>query len=225
MEQSNELTELVLKAKNNEDEMNLLIQKYKPFIASELSKIENKSIDSHHDELMTTGMLAFTEAVRGYNQNKGTFINLARIIIRQRVIDYYRKEKSDVACGTIDDSNTEMNEKSIEIYYEQIDKEKRVEVIHEYKEELSCWNVDFIELARCSPKSKKLKDLYKEMGRYIYEHCELLIEVKRNKRIPIQKLSEVYGVNRKKIERGRSFIIACMILMDPRFIHLSDYIE
>ncbi|MFA5527113.1 MAG: sigma factor [Peptostreptococcales bacterium] len=225
MEQYSELTELVLKAKNNEDELNLLIHKYKPFIASELSKIENKSIDSSSDELMTTGMLAFAEAVQGYNREKGAFINLARIIIRQRVIDYYRKEKANPVYGAIDENHMEVNEKSVEKYYEQMDKDKRVEVIHEYKKELSYWNVDFIELAKSSPKSKKLKDLYKEMSRYIYEHCELLVEVKKNKRLPIQKLSDVYGVNRKKIERGRSFIIACMILMDPRFIYLSDYIE
>ena len=224
MEHYDELTELVLRAKNNDDEINLLIQKYKPFIASELSKVKNKSVDSS-DELMTTGMLAFAEAVKSYNQDKGAFITLAKTIIRQRVIDHYRKEKSNFSYNTMDVDEFEMDAKSINIYHTQIEKEKRVEVIHEYKEELSCWNIDFIELTKASPKSKKLKDLYKEMGRYIYNNFEILDDVKKNKRLPIQILSEVYSINRKKIERGRSFIIACIVLMDPKFKCLSDYVE
>lgn len=225
MEYSDEIIEHVVEAKNDRKKMNELIESYRLLIASEISKIQNSYIDPFDDELMSIGMMAFYEAVKSYNPSKGAFVSLARTIIRHRVVDFYRKEKKSIIRNKIYLNDIEINKKSLSIFNEESAKYERIVAIKEFSKILSEWNINFSKLADASPKSKKLKSLYKEMAKYLYDDSNLIEEIKKYKRLPIQILVDKFQVNRKKVERGRIFIISCIILMDEKYKVINDYVK
>ncbi len=87
------LEERVEKAKKNKEELNKLIEIYKPFIASTMQKKTGRFLQYGYDDELTIGMMAFKEAIDSYDKNKGKFLNFAKMVINLRCIDYYRKNE------------------------------------------------------------------------------------------------------------------------------------
>jgi RNA polymerase sigma factor len=225
MEHLDVMNEKVNEAKLNKDVLNEFVEAYKPFIATEISKTLKSYVDPQNNEYMTMGMMAFIEAIKCYDDEKGAFIPLAKKVIRNRVIDEIRiNARSNLDCENVDDPMA-VQELSISKYILSVEQAERKQVINEYRNELIEWDIDFWLLAEKSPKSKKNKTLYKRMAQYIVESPILYKQVIETKRLPIATLVNEFQVNSKKVDRGRVFIIACIILMEPKYIMLSDYIN
>ena len=82
----------VVAARDNRIKEEELIREYIPFIKSETSLFAKKPITDNDDEL-SIAMMAFHEAIHNYDKDRGTFVSYASLIIQNRLIDYYRKEK------------------------------------------------------------------------------------------------------------------------------------
>jgi RNA polymerase sigma factor len=225
MDAIDQLSMAIEASKTNDKALNELIEAYKPFIASELSKRLNRHVNPDSDEMMSIGMLAFVEAVRAYDLSKGSFLGLASRIIQQRVIDYYRKEGRRKTHNSFDETTLELQNKSMDIYYAQINRADMQHTINEFKEALALWQIDLLSLAKVSPKNDKRKELCKAMAKYIHEDSVLYEDIRQSQKLPIQLLAKKFGIQKKKIERSRQFIIACIIMMEDRYESLSDYVK
>jgi RNA polymerase sigma factor len=169
--------------------------------------------------------MAFTEAIDSYDQKKGKFLGFARIVINLRLIDYYRTSNKDNKVSFEDDSDESIGRiierKSVEqfrIYSE--DEDTRLEVI-EYVQLLKEWDISLQTLVRVSPKKEILKCAYKKAAKLIIDNNELLDEFLRTKRIPVKELEEFTKLHRKKLERGRIYIIAIVLAILKNFRYLD----
>ena len=85
------LEEKVLLAQKDGNFRNDIIKEYNKFILSCAKKTVGVYISEQDDE-MSVAMIAFDEAITKYDSSKGSFINFASIIIKNRLIDFMRKE-------------------------------------------------------------------------------------------------------------------------------------
>lgn len=142
-----ELEAKVYQAKQDESVLSELIETYKPFINSSAAAVTNHFTDSSSDEA-SVAMLAFCEAVKTFDSKKGYFLPYAQTVIKSRMIDYMRKENprfQTVALEHIDNELSENFENPVRIEIEALDAS------------LERYNISFLELADCSPKSHKTK--------------------------------------------------------------------
>ncbi|MGB3367490.1 MAG: sigma factor [Acidaminobacteraceae bacterium] len=229
-------TDLIVKinnAKNNTDDMNILIEEYMPFIKSELYK--SKSYNKFEiDDLISIGMLAFSESVNKYDQEKGNFISFSSKILKLRVIDFYRsqaKYDNEILDKNWADSSelsiveSGLNKRSIEEFSESELNLLRREEIMEFKEELIKFSIDFVKLKKSSPRKKELRKMCFEIADYIIENEELQNKLKIKKTLDLEKICKKFEVHRKKIERARSYIIAIVIILDGDYMFIRDYIN
>ncbi len=211
------LEERVIKSKNNNDELNTLISDFKPFIASVISKKVGRYLEYGVDDELSVGLSAFMEAVKSFDAKKGTFLGFLRLVINTRLIDFLRK-KSRLRTISIDEDLQEENElsgildkKSMEKYtLENEEDNMKLEVI-EYASVLKKWNIGFNELVRISPKKDTLRQEYKNAARVIIDNDNILDELMRTKRLPINEIEKILKIHRKKLERGRIYIIAVVL--------------
>jgi len=229
-------TDLIIKinnAKNNTDDMHVLIEEYMPFIKSEVYK--SKSYDKFEiDDLLSIAMLAFSESVDKYDEEKGNFISFSSKIVNLRLIDYYRSQaKYD---NEILDKNTGetsersivesgLDKKSIEEFSESELNLLRREEIMEFKEELTKFSIDFVKLKKSSPRKKELRNMCFEIADYIIENEELQNRLRTNRTLDLEKICGKFEVHRKKVERARSYIIAIVIILDRDYMFIRDYIN
>ena len=85
------LEERVAEATNDKKLKNDLIGEYQNFILAAASKVLKRSVTTSDDEYIIA-MVAFGDAIDGYNENKGNFLSFAKTVIRNRIIDSIRRE-------------------------------------------------------------------------------------------------------------------------------------
>ena len=85
------LEERVAEATNDKKLKNDLIGEYQNFILAAASKTLKRSVTTSDDEYIIA-MMAFGDAIDGYNENKGDFLGFAKTVIRNRIIDSIRRE-------------------------------------------------------------------------------------------------------------------------------------
>ena len=69
-----------------------LVRQYLPFIKAETAKFLRRSPVEGQDDELGIAMFAFYEAAMAYQSGRGAFLKLAAAAIRNRLIDYQRKE-------------------------------------------------------------------------------------------------------------------------------------
>lgn len=227
------LEERVENAKKNQEELNELIQEYKPFIASTLQKRTGKYLKYGYDDELTIGMMAFNEAIEAYNKSKGKFLNFAKQVINLRAIDYYRKNQKlkdtiylqgndEIENGDI--GAVILNRAMEEYQHKNVNEIRRLEIL-EYKKELKEWGIEFLELVKVSPKQQRLKKTYKDIAQFILQDEDMLNKLITIKRLPLKEIENNMLINRKKLERGRIYIIALVIATIGDYELIREYIE
>ena len=91
MQSENQIVKMVYDAKADLQKADNLIRTYIPFIRSEVSKCISRLCTEQDDEF-SIAMMAFHEAIMGYEKKRGAFLNYAALLIRSRIVDFQRKE-------------------------------------------------------------------------------------------------------------------------------------
>jgi RNA polymerase sigma factor len=229
---SSKLQEEVLKVKKGNMDINIFIEKYKPFIFSTIKELKGRYIDET-DELSTIGMLAFKEAVDSFDPDKGNFYSFAKKVIKLRLIDHYRKNKKrkDNVISILEDREYKNKlskieqEKAFDQYLIEEETKLRREEIKEYVQELKEYDIKLKELEKLSPRKKKLKEMYYNSADYIAEDEDLYKNFIESHRLPAKELSENLKINRKQLDRGRKYIISLVILKKGNYEMLAEYIN
>lgn len=221
----------MLKAKEDKLVNEKLIEQFKPFIASVIQKRIGKYLEYGVDDELSIGLIAFNEAIHNYDYKKGKFLSFARLVIINRLIDYYRKEtklKTVSLNGYNKNGDNEENavielldKKAVEKFlYRSEDEERKFEII-EYTRILKEWNINFSDLIKICPKQENLRNDYKKIAEKIASDDYLFNELCKTKRLPIKQLEKLFPIHRKKIERGRIYIIALVIAIKIKLSFLQ----
>jgi len=222
----------VLKAQKDTQELEKLIIEYTPFIKASISKTLKKYVHYNDDEL-TTGMLGFQEAVLTFDSSKGGFLSHAKIVIRNRLIDELRKENRQTKMQdlSLDDVGEHSNVVSIQdkVSYEDYENRKiedqRKDDLIIYTKVLESWDMSMADLVASSPKKKKLMELYQQIAKFIADDKKLLSNLRETRRLPAAHILNEFVIDRKRLDRGRKYIIAVVELWAGDFESLQDYIK
>ena len=218
------LEDRVKKARGNNDLTSTLISEFKPFIASIAQKRVGRYLHYGEDEELSVGLMAFKEAVDSFNPGKGKFLSFLRMVISMRLIDYYRKRDREASIGIGDDeedAELAWDRKSIEQFQaDENSEDLKAEVIG-YSAALSKWGISLDELVRVSPRREELKKLYQDIARRIAGNKGLLDSLMETGRLPIKEIGKEIEIHRKKLERGRIYIIAMVLAIRSGLSYLD----
>lgn len=218
MQKEHKILKAVYAAKGNMQKADELIKEYIPFIKSEAKKCMSTYCTEQDDEY-SIAMIAFHEAILGYDQNKGTFLNYAAMLIRSRIIDYRRKEMRHQATISIytetgDGDKTIMDE--IPDKRNQLEENENLEATKQEIEELSsvmsAFGVSFTDVAENSPKQERTLEACSCAIRYAIQNQHLLDELLRTKKLPIAQLVQGTRIERKTLERHRKYLLAMLLI-------------
>jgi RNA polymerase sigma factor len=221
--------------KTDEEALNAFIKEYQPFIASCVYKQTGKFLTYGKDDELSIGLMAFLEAIKSYDSNKGPFLAFARGVIRRRLIDYYRHEKRYQDTVVLEEDSPDdqapshaamyMDRQALEEHQAQTVSENRAMEIADFQSELENFGISFSELATSAPKHSETRGRYLTVVRYILDHEKLVSEVMEKKRLPISKIEKNIDVPRKTIENGRKYIIAMVLLLNGDYPYVQSYLD
>ena len=223
-----------LTAQISEQDMENLISDFKPYFTHIAAKYAIRAFDSHRDELFNVAQLAFYEAIQGFNKNRGHFFPYAKLVVRNNIVDYIRKNFKKVDCHVPLEDSYEVDGKPVSSllskvsmeHYAGVERQKKLaEELNEFRLALATWKISMDTLVKESPKHKSLAGSYKSVVQMIMGNKEILDTIQNKHYLPIKEISKISGLPQKKIERARTFILAAILVKIGDYDILSDYVE
>lgn len=218
MRSEHQITRAVYAAKKDMQKADDLIRDYIPFIRSEASKYISRLCTEQDDEY-SIAMIAFHEAILGYERGRGAFLSYASMLIRSRIIDFQRKEARhqghiSLYAESGDDDRTIMDEVADERdhFEESANLEATKQEIEELSDVMADFGVSFSDVADNSPKQERTLEACASAIRYAAENKYLLDELLRTKKLPMAQLVTGSGAERKTLERHRKYILAMLLI-------------
>lgn len=214
-----------------------LIKEYTPFILKVVSKFCGRYIRIENDDEYSIGLMAFNEAIDKYDFNQGTtFFTFAEMVIKNRVIDYFRtenKHQKSVPWSSMNNSSEE-DEPPMEIatwqeaklkYQDREDSWVKKQEILEYQKKLQDFNITFKELLEICPKHQDARDRAKEVAKIIAGTTIYSNYLLEKKTLPLKLLTEKVDFSRKTLERQRKYIIALTLVYLGDYSHLISFLD
>ena len=229
----NNLDNSVYLSKSNNELREKIILEYKPFIRAVTKKTFNRYMDYAHDDELSIALIAFNEAIDSYQPEKGHFLPFSAWVIKRRLIDYIRKNKTDYTTISID--QVESSENNIQIssidhlavleYKESVISEFRRYEIQEYIKMLQQYNITLEEMYKTSPKHNQTKKIITKTMSYILSKENIISDIKEKKILPLKHLAKELEIPRKTLERARKYIMGVLLLRTEDFTYLNGFIR
>ncbi len=218
MKNEHQIIQAVYAAKENMGKADDLIRDYLPFIQSEAGKWMS-GICTPQDDEYSIAMIAFHEAIQGYERDRGAFLAYAALRIRSRIIDFQRKEARHRGHLSL---HTPQGEDAHELvqdladhrdhFEERASREATRQEIQELGAVLAQFGIGFSDVAQNCPKQDRTMEACAAAIRYAGEDRSLLEELLRTKKLPMGQLARGSGAERKTLERHRKYILAMLLI-------------
>ena len=214
-----EIVKQVQTAQTDRDAADALIRQYMPFIKAETAKFLKRAPQEGVDEELSIAMFAFYEAMMAYHRGRGAFLRLASLAIRNRLIDFHRKEQRHLGILSLDHATDDEEEMRLGDHIpdardEASERDERLAAqkeIMEYVKQLSTYGVSMTDVAENSPKQDRTLDACMKALDYAKRNPEILRQMIESKKLPLQALVMGAGVERKTLERHRKYVIAILL--------------
>lgn len=214
------LEEVLLQAqKGNAEECERLIESYRSFILRTASHVCKRQIGWNDDEA-SISLIAFNEAIGRYDAAHGkSFDNFAHLIIRNRLIDEFRRRRRVVKTESLllDDSDeldlslTEIAA-SMDTYTREMSAAELAEELTRYDEALSEYGIALEKLEEASPDHRDTRMQLIRIAMRFHEQHSLYAQLEKTKRLPISEMVKFSGVSKKTLERNRKYLIALILI-------------
>ena len=234
IEQPKSLNDRANKAKLSEEEAKALIEEFMPYLKARVTKYSVRLDEHGKEDLLSTAMMGFYEALQSYNCDKGHFFPFANRVVTARIIDQIRKinrhDGKTVSLDTDDDEqqayqSAAINEISMRNYDAERRRELLVDEIEQFKVEAASWGITMDALVKSSPKHKELRYTYKDILLTVSKSPEIMQTIHFKKYFPIKAVSKITGLPQKKLERARTYIIAALVIKSGDYELLSEYVD
>lgn len=205
------------------------LKESQPFIRHVTNQVCHRILDWGRDDELSEALIAFNEAIDHYEEERGVpFLAYARLLIKRRLIDYYRRKKSREALPLDQEDVGQAVEIHLGLleFSEREQNQERALEVQEFAKALAKYDLEFNDLVEVSPKHRDTRKTLLRVAGILANDSELWSQVERKKKIPMQALALKSQVHPKVLERGRKFILAVAVLISNQhdFIYLREYV-
>ena len=203
------------------DNLDFLIKNNTAFIIKTVSDVTGRYISLEHDDEFSIGLIAFSEAVKRYDESKGNFFPFAKLVIESRLKSYLAAENKYSDMASLD--------YLAELGFEAADpKEDKLELrleIEAYKEELNYFGLTFESLIEAAPKHIDTRHTAFKVAKASSTNDEIIFKTYETRRLPIRLVSIFTKVSEKIIKHSKQFILATMIVFYKEYSEIIAWIK
>ncbi|WP_139903592.1 sigma factor [Clostridium thermarum] len=205
------------------------IESNRDFIYKTTYNVCKRSISWQNDDELSIALIAFNKACDTYEDSKGDFFAYCRVIIRNALIDYFRKNGQNPllsfddaeSIGDYIDSKLSMDQFTLEV-----ENSRRAEEIALFSKELSKYGLDFNVLADCSPSHTDTRNSLLNLAAACSSNESILQTIKTKKLLPIKEICLFTGAKKKTLEKWRRYLLALiLILSSDEYPYIKSYLN
>lgn len=232
MKQEHEIMEQVRAAQGDIRAADELVRQYMPFIKAQTAKFTNR-IPRDEEDALSVAMFAFHEAAMRYDRARGSFLKYAATAIRSRLIDLHRREKRHAGLLSLDMQAGEDDDRTVaetlvsgdcEISLRETRAATQSE-IKEFAQQLMAFDLSLSDIADNCPKQDRTLAACHRALQTARSQPEILEQLLRTKKLPMNTLAAASGVERKTLERHRKYLVAIFLAYTNGFEMIRGHLS
>lgn len=212
--------------KNNR---NRFIEENMQFIYNTANTVCKRRVDKKNDDEVSIAMIAFDKACTTYDEDKGNFFGYAKTLIKNSLIDFFRKEKRtpELIFEAEDEGMDYVDYKlSMKQYHIEREGELRAQEIAQFQKELTEYKLKFSDLVESSPSHADTKNSLLNLAFECIRNEQVLETIKSKKRLPVKEICLLTTANRKFIDKWRRYLLALIIILSNEdYLYLRSYLN
>ena len=212
--EEHKIVQQVMRSRQDPEAADQLIRSYMPFIKAETARFIHRPPVEGRDDELSVAMFAFYETMTVYNPDRGPFLPLAAAGIRNRLIDYFRKEQKHSGQLSLDQPAEEGGVDDISDYQDLAAAQSEIET---FSAELAGFGLSLTDVADSCPRQERTLDACMKVLDYAKKHPELLEQMIRSRKLPLSRLVLGSGAEKKTLERHRKYLIAILLAFTNGF--------
>ncbi len=228
--------DLLLKAQNQDIQAReIILENSYNFILKTASRYCRRHLDWDNDDELSISLLAFNEAIDGYDFSKNvSFYNYSRMVIQRRLVDYFRKEGKH-RLAPLENQKEEDEEYtgvsleakvSFKEYLRQRETLERKMEIEILSQELHDYQLSMEVLEKKAPRHRDTRENLVKAAQTLVNHPILLQHLREKKQLPLKGLSKATGLSIKVLKKGRPYLVALTLIMsNPELVYLRSYLH
>ena len=185
-----------------DNERNRTIEDNLPFIVKTVSSITKKYVEVGNSDELNIALEAFNDCLDHYDADKGKFYSYAKVVIHNKIVDYYRHQsnhqetqiaESDIITENIEDLIIMRNELAI------------------YKNLLHTFGLSYDVLISEHPKHENTREHVIDLAKKLKSNTRVMEALLQKKRLPVTLISREYNQSVKFVKSHKKTISAILI--------------
>lgn len=231
-------SEQAIAAKESDEKFHKFTLTSQPFIQKCACSVCKHFVSDADDE-WSISLIAFSEAVRSYDESKGNFYAFAKMVIKRRLMDYFDGQSRFQAeivtspesfSGDLDYDMASPYEISVVQAASDLSRDNTVssplvDEVEALEQILAEYGFPLFDVGGCSPKLGRTKKGCAAAITTVLERPELLEKLRRTKSLPYTELMKTEHVTKKILERHRKYLIAAIEILAGDFPQLGEYVS
>lgn len=210
-----------------------LLQDFTPLIIQVASQATGRYLQPGTDEEISVALLAFDEAIDAFVPGRGSFVGFARMVIRRRLVDYFRRRRDhpETVWSALEERDDEghtaspvldrVAQQAWRLQEEQAEWQREIE---EYRNVLDEYGISLEQLLEESPKRRDARLRALQAARHLASEPALVRQLEARRALPLKQLQGLSWGTRKTLERHRRYIIAVALIWMHDWPHLQAYV-
>lgn len=208
------------------------ILEHKNFIYGIAHKVCKKNLDWNNDDELSIALIAFNNACDSYSAEKGNFFGYTSVIIKNALIDFFRKAKNtpylvfDNVSNEVDGEDYIDYKASLNKYEIDLENQKRAEEIALFSKELSKYKLNFMELVQSSPSHIDTRNNLLNVALACSKNEDILEYIKKKKLLPVSQIVLFTNTKKKYIEKWRRYLLTLILILSTKeYPYIKSYLN
>ena len=218
------LEDRIVSSAGDKAERGEIIIEYTAFILSCASKVLKKHITTE-DDAFSVAMIAFDEAMVKFSVDKGSFLNFANVVIKNRLTDYLRKEmrhSSSLPFSSLSKDDGEGEELTFEVTDTKSALTDAALEMRFLNHELERYDISLEDIYKSMPTYSTTRTACMKIAMHIANSDELYRIIRAKRTLPVKRLMAETGANQKIFERYRKYIITAVVILRGEYEYIKD---
>jgi RNA polymerase sigma-I factor len=205
------------------------IEDNKGYIYNIASQICKRKLDWKNDDELSIALIAFNSACDSYSDQKGNFLNYAKVLIKNALIDFFRKSKNnDQLIFSDEEEKIDYidNRGALTEFHKEQENMSKAEEIALFSQELLKYKLTLEDIVDASPSHIDTRNTILNLAFKCSKEDTIINYVKNKKNLPIKEIILLTGVNRKLIERWRKYILVLILIISSNdYQYIRSYLN
>lgn len=205
---------------------NQFLEEYRNYVRKVASAHCRRVLEWGRDEELSIAMIALDSAIDIYQPHRGAaFDTFASMVIKRRLIDYQRAMRRRTEREVPVDEIPYRLQTDIHQDEEFLRLERAAE-LEEFAALVDGYGISFSDLVRESPRQQGVRERLLRAARIIVSRRELLAQILKTGRLPLEQLAELTGETKKILANRRRYLLAVLAVMarSGDFPFISSYL-